>query len=122
MKETNSNTNIEINVNESQKEASLKERKAGALWIKKGEKGKYLSLQLELDNKKYNIIGLENRFFSEDPETKPSYTLHWTADTFSSLVSSKSETSSVSKKISSKPKKTETTVAATQEKEEDLDI
>ena len=75
-----SNTTNENSTNDMQ------ERKAGALWIKTSQKGsKYLSIQVEIEGKKYNLMGFDNKFYSENPDTQPKYKLFFTQDTFDTL-------------------------------------
>ena len=67
----------------------IKLKNAGALWLRESKKDgkKYLSIQVELHGKKYNILGFTNKFFDEDPAKQPKYRLSWTDETYHELIS-----------------------------------
>lgn len=49
--------------------------KVGAVWVRKTAKGdQLLSIQVELDGKKYDLVGFKNSFKKEDKH--PSYLLY----------------------------------------------
>lgn len=67
---------------------SLKDRKCGALWIKKNQVtgNKTLSLSITLQGKEHLIIGLQNDFFNDNPEKQPNYKLYLSEDTYNNLI------------------------------------
>jgi len=89
----------------------IKLKNAGALWIKESKKDgkKYLSLQVELHGKKYNILGFANKFFDEDPDKQPKYRLSFSDETYHELIAPKSE---VAETVATKPKATKVAAKA----------
>lgn len=79
-------TNTETQYKSNYPETPLSARKAGGLWIKQGKNQKYLSLQIEINGTKYNINGFESKFYAENPENNPKYTLHWTDKTYHETI------------------------------------
>lgn len=70
----------------------IKLKSAGGLWLKESKKGeKYISLQVEIKGKKYNILGFANKFFDEDPTRQPKYRLSFTDETYHELIAVKSD-------------------------------
>lgn len=51
------------------------EPELGALWIREGKAGKYLSIKLELNGKEINLVGFKNRF-KEGNDNRPDYRLY----------------------------------------------
>lgn len=94
----------------------IKLKNAGALWIKESKKDgtKYLSLQVEIKGKKYNILGFSNKFFDEDPAKQPKYRLSFSDETYHELIAVKPDAAEV---VNSKPKSAK--VAAPKEVDSD---
>jgi len=46
----------------------------GALWLKDGKKGKFMSGVIEIDGKKTSILVFKNTY--KDNDKKPDYTIH----------------------------------------------
>lgn len=97
-------------------QSDLGERKAGGLWIKTNDKGKYLSLQIEINGQKLNLNGFDNQYYSENPDKQPKYKLFWSRDTFEILNNVLSPNSKVA--VSQPAKK----VVAQQESETEVDV
>lgn len=57
-------------------ETNNQKPRVGAVWVKttKDNKGKFLSLEIEIGGKKYNYVGFKNRFKKEG-DKQPSYHL-----------------------------------------------
>ena len=49
-----------------------KDSSIGAIWIKQGAKGEYLSISLELEGRQYNLTAFTNSF-KESGDKKPDY-------------------------------------------------
>lgn len=43
-----------------------KDRERGALWLKEGEKGKYLSGYVTVDGEEVNVVVYKNNFYEQD--------------------------------------------------------
>lgn len=110
MSETNTKTNYPP--------VDIKMKNAGALWIRESKKDgtKYLSLQVEIKGKKYNILGFSNKFFDEDPTKQPKYRLSFTDETYHELIAVKPETQ---ESVAQKPK-TVKTAAINQVESDDI--
>lgn len=57
-------------------ETNNQKPRVGAVWVKttKDNKGKFLSLEIEINGKKYNYVGFKNRF-KQNGDKQPSYHL-----------------------------------------------
>lgn len=51
----------------------MKDR-VGAGWLKKGKDGQFVSISLELDNKKYKLVMFKNKFKNQD--NHPDYNIY----------------------------------------------
>lgn len=49
-----------------------KQKDVGAIWVKSGQYGEYLSISLEIDGKKLSFVAYPNKF-KEQGDNKPSY-------------------------------------------------
>ena len=48
--------------------------KIGALWLKNGKSGKFMSGEVEIDGRKYQILVFKNNY--KDSDNKPDYIIH----------------------------------------------